>query len=162
MSNKHFTQIAILIVSVFTIAFLFGCSHSETIIKPKEIEVVIPEYLGIARPEMLDTTTVWLPTGKYTIEELIRYFPDSTVIHAKFPIPQSSDSAEVKIYPKEKVATIKLPEQKATTVIQDTTKYTIKKETTTPEKFGYALYGIIAFIVILAIIGTIIYLKKLK
>ena len=163
MSNKNFLGLAIFALLLFLLSGIFcGCSSTETIIKPKEIEIVIPEYLGIAKPEMLDTATIWLPDGQYTIEELIKYFPDSTVIKAKFPIPQSKDSAEVKVYPKEKKAELFLPEQKATTTIQDTTKYTIKKTTTTPEKFGYALYGIIAFIVIIVIAGVIIYIKKIK
>jgi len=130
-----------LILSLIFIVLIYGCSTTETIIKPKEVIIEVPSVT-------VKTDSVKeILSDSFDLNDL--GIPDSSMYEATFEIPNSLDKAVVKVYPKSKKAILTLPKQEVRKTIQDTTKITIKKTTTTPEKFGYAMYGIIGAIIVI-------------
>lgn len=147
--------------SLFLIVLIYGCSTSETIIKPKEIKIEIP---AITVPS--DSFKV-IVSDSFDIKDIpiingdgVKVIPEENY-EATFPIPNSKERARVKVYPKQKKAELYLGKQEVFKTVQETTKTVIKKQTTTPEKFGYAMYGIIGAI-ILIIIGWLAWRKYAK
>ena len=130
--------------SVLVPLFFAACSTSETIIKPKEVTIDIPS-ITVKTDSLREIQSDSFDLGSLDYE-------------ATFEIPNAKDKAVVKVYPKQKKAVLTLPKQTAKTTIQDTTKYTIKKEITTVQKVGYMTYGIIGAIVLI-IIGWVIWNK---
>ncbi len=140
--------IKILLISI-TALLLWSCSSTETIIKDKKIEFTVPairDSLPIVYKEISKTIID-------SLETIFNQLPDSARIEAVRP-----DNPKIKImyYPKKKFFELDVSAQKVDTTITDTTKNVIKKETTTAEKFGYALYGIIFFIALA--VGVLAYL----
>lgn len=134
---------------IIILILLYGCSATETIIKDKKIEFTVP-----AIKDSLPVVYREIPKAIIdSLEIIFNQLPDSARIEAARP-----DNPKIKImyYPKKKFFELDVPAMKVDTTITDTTKNVIKKETTTAEKFGYALYGIIFFIVLA--VGALIFL----
>lgn len=133
-----------LILSLIILINVVACSTTETIIKPKEVVIEVP--------------SVTVKTD--SVKEIQSDSFDLTNLdyEATFEIPNATEKAIVKVYPKTKKAVLTLPKQEVKKTIQDTTKITIKKTTTTTEKAGYILYGIIGAIVLI-IIGFLAWRK---
>ncbi|KAF0146734.1 MAG: hypothetical protein FD143_3278 [Ignavibacteria bacterium] len=147
-------------VSLFLLVFVYACSTSETIIKPKEIVLEVP-----AATIQSDTLRV-IESDSFDIKDIALNLIDDFKLpeesyEADFTLPNAKDKAVVKVYPKSKKAVLTLPKQVVKTTIQDTTKITIKKETTFTEKIGYVSYGI-ALVIVLIIAGIVIYFVKFR
>lgn len=138
-----------LILSLIILLNIVACSTSETIIKPKEVTIEVS-------PVTVETDS--LKEYKSDSFDLDYIISDSATYEATFDIPNATDKAIVKVYPKSKKATLIIPKQTISKTIQDTTKITIKKTTTTVEKAGYMMYGIIAAILFI-IIGWLVWNK---
>lgn len=127
---------------------VFGCSSTETIIKDKKIEITVP-----AIKDSLPVKYKEIPKAIIdSLEIIFSQLPDSARIEAARP---GNPKIKIMYYPKKKFFELDVPAQKVDTTITDTTK--TKKGATTAEKFGYALYGII-FFVVLAVVGVLIFL----
>lgn len=136
-----------IILSLIILINIVACSTSETIIKPKEIKIEVP--------------SVTVKTDSLKEIQSDSFDLSSLDYEATFDIPNAIDKAIVKVYPKQKKAVLTLPKQVVKTTIQDTTKITIKKETTFTEKIGYVSYGI-ALVIVLIIAGIVIYFVKFR
>jgi len=124
---------------ILIIFLLIGCSSSETIIKDRKIEVTVP-----AIKDSIPGSYKEFP--KQVIESLDIIFealPDSARVEGQKEI--RTEKGKVKV-------SINVPEHKVDTTITDTTSMVVKKETTTPEKFGYATIGIIVFVIIAIVV----------
>ncbi|MEW6507184.1 MAG: hypothetical protein AB1432_05505 [Bacteroidota bacterium] len=135
---------------ILIIFLLIGCSSSETIIKDRKIEVTVP-----AIKDSIPGSYKEFP--KQVIESLDIIFealPDSARVEGQKEIRTEKGKVKVSIkyYPKKKFFELDVPEHKVDTTITDTTSMVVKKETTTPEKFGYATIGIIVFVIIAIVV----------
>jgi len=121
-----------------------SCTTPETIIKERTIEITVPQI-----KDSLIGSFVGIPDS---LVDLFQIIPDTARIEATKEIVTAKGDI-VKVYlnykPKDNTFTLDIPEFKVDTVITETTKVTIKKETTTAEKFGYMFWGIIGFVCIL-------------
>lgn len=134
------------------VLLFFSCSSTETIIKDKKIEITVPAIKD-------SLPVVYKEIPKVTADSLDKIFsslPDSARIEAV-----RTDNPKIKImyYPKKKFFQLDVPAQKVDTTFTDTTKNVIKKETTTPEKFGYAAIGVIVFVIVGVIVFAAIKFK---
>lgn len=146
-----------IILSLIILLNIVACSTSETIIKPKEVKIEIPAITVESDSfKVIESDNFVFDRGVPSFD--LADFKDIPVYEAEFTIPNATDKAIVKVNPKSKKATLILPKQNVSQTILDTTKLTIKKTTTTAEKFGYGLYGII-FAIILIILGWLVWNK---
>ena len=147
--------------SLFLIIFIYGCSTSETIIKPKEIKIEIP---AITVPSdsfnIVESDSFGVKDAPIIDSDGVAVMPEENY-EATFPIPNSKERARVKVYPKRRKAELYLGKQEVSKTVQETTKTVIKKQTTMPEKFGYAMYGIIG-VIVLIIFGWLAWRKFAK
>jgi len=143
---------------IIALVLFIGCSSSITEIKDKKIEITIP----IVKDSIPAVVKHVEPAVQKKIDSLYSTAPAAVIEGEKdVPIKGKPTKIKIKYHPIEKSFDLEIDEHKVDTTITDTTKIIIKKETTTVEKFGYAVYGIIAFVVILCVIvGFIIYKKK--
>lgn len=158
LKNKSVQFFILLLICSFLFIALTSCSSSETIIKPKTIEVVIPE----TKTEMdavIETPEIFIEVEsdsiKKEIETFIEKLPDDIKITGEADYPLSKKKIKAIYYPKKKKIEIIVPEQIKQESFLDTTKIT--KKISTAEKIGYGVYGAIAIIV-----GIIIYILKKK
>lgn len=120
---------------------IYGCSSSETIIKDRKIEINVPQI-----KDSLIGTFVGIPDS---LVDVFQVLPDTAKIEAIKEIVTAKGD-KVKVYlnykPKTNTFTLDIPSFKVDTTIIDTTKITVKKGTTTAEKFGYMFWGAIGFV----------------
>ena len=142
----------------FVFIFLIACSHTETVIKDRKVEITVPGFSDTSIVAEIKN----VPEAKRdSIHSIINELPDSLLFEGTKVITTAKGD-KVKVYvnysPKKGTFTVDIPSFKVDTVITDTTKYTIKKETTTSEKFGYMFYGVIGALVI-AVVGFFAFRK---
>ena len=148
------TLFKILLIAT-TLIMLAACSSTETIIKPKKVEITVP-----AIKDSIAAAYDELPKAIINSLELIFVdLPDTAGITGEKRIEVKSRdknigdvNVRVKYFPKKKLFLFETDEFKVDTAISDTTNNVIKKETTLAEKLGYGVIGIVIFCgVVLAI-----------
>jgi hypothetical protein len=136
------------ILIFFLLLIAFGCSSTETIIRDKKIEMIVPAVKDSTPGTFKEFPKVLLDSLKRIFAQL----PDSAVIEGTLKLPNSDKPGNLKYRPKTNDFVLDIPPQKVDTTITDTTSLIVKKETTTPEKFGYATIGIIVFVIIAIVV----------
>jgi hypothetical protein len=139
------------ILFVFVLALIINaCSAPETIILDRKISVVVPAIKDSMRASLYN-----MP--KTSIDSLDLIFA-SLSDSAKIEGTDEVDGANIKIsfFPKKKIFVYSISKRSVDTTFTDTTSLLIKKETTTPEKFGYAFYGIIGFLLVVVLLFFVI------
>lgn len=146
----------VLLVSLFIVV---GCSGSETIIKDIKIEMTVS---AVKLDSVRVTNTVIPDSVKKVFDKAVSSLPDSAYVEAVKDVQldknQPAKKVKIKYYPKKQIFSLDIPERKVDTTLTDTTKFIIKKDTTTAEKMGYGLIGIVVFIVIA--VGAYFYFKS--
>jgi len=125
--------------------FIIGCSTSQTIIKPRTIEITVPEIRESLPAELKEVPVEKLPE----IEALFSSLPESTYISGVKLNEKKDTLASIKYFPKTGKIDLFIPETKVDTAIMDTTKF-IKPAIPLSQKFGYAFMGILGLLIFLA------------
>lgn len=161
-NNKMYRFVVLLFICTLLVIALTSCGSSETIIKPKTIDVVIPE----TKTEMeavIETPEVFIEVEsdsiKKEIETFIEKLPDDIKVTGEADYPLSKGKIKAIYHPKKKKIEIIVPEQTKQESYLDTTKIT--KNISTAEKIGYGFYGI-AIAGFFIIVGIIVYILKRK
>jgi hypothetical protein len=143
---------------IFLVLVVSACSSTETVIKDKRIEMTFPAVSDTVPGQFVHFPKVMIDS----IKNIFKQLPDSARIEGEVKIPKGKAKARLSYDPKKNEFSLNVPEIKLDTTITDTTKFLIKKETTTAEKFGYATYGIIIATIIIVIVFCAIKFKWVK
>lgn len=113
---------------LFLLVFFVGCSTHETVIKPRSVEITVPEIKDSITAVFINMSETKIDTLNNIFESL----PDSAkFVGIKEIITTSGDKVKVKVayYPKQNSFTIDIPSYKIDTTITDTTTIVIHKKT---------------------------------
>lgn len=126
---------------------LVGCSTPETIIKPRVVQVTVPEIKDSISASYINISPVQLDT----LEDVFELLPDSAKFEGvKEIITAKGDKVKVKVsfLPKQKTFTIDIPSYKIDSLLMDTTVSVTHKKGWF-ETIEYYLSGVIVVLLLI-------------